>query len=306
LSSGIVQPRNRCAVDPEGGPTTADSHAWPVKPFGRQHPVRGSFGDPRIGDHGGKSFHFGVDVAALDGTAVFAVAAGRVSIDGENITVIEVEGEREHAYWHVLPAVGDGSRVPRGALLGHIAAGWGHVHLAERRGDAYWNPLRKGALSPYQDYGAPVVSRIVTTGGADGRLVGVVDLIAEAFDHPPIPAPQPAWHGLPVTPAFLRWRLVRDAHEFVPWRVAFDFRTSFVPRIAGTPPCDVHFDDVYAPGTRQNHPHEPGLFRFWLARRFDTHSYPDGDYRLDVEAADIRGNASRGHRVVTIANALDV
>ena len=74
----------------------------------------------------------------------------------------------------------------------------------------------------------------------------------------------------------------------------------------GTPPCDIHFDDVYAPGTHQNHPHEPGLFRFWLARRFDTHSYPDGAYRLDVEAADIRGNASRGHRVVTIANALDV
>jgi len=55
--------------------------------------VRGVFGDPRIGGGGGKSFHFGVDVSALDGTAVYAVRGGRVSIDEENITVIEVDGE---------------------------------------------------------------------------------------------------------------------------------------------------------------------------------------------------------------------
>jgi hypothetical protein len=238
---------------PSGG-----SHPWPIKPFNRQHPVRGQFGDPRIGDHGGSSFHFGVDVSALDGTAVYAVDAGRVSIDGQNITVIEVEGEREHSYWHVVPAVADGSHVARGALLGHIAQGWGHVHLAERRGEAYFNPLRPGALTPFQDFGAPVVSRIVTSGDPAG-LHGAVGLVVEAFDHPPLSAPQPAWHGLPVTPALVRWRLVRDAHEFVPWRVAVDFRTSFVPKIAGHPPSDVHFADVYAAGTRQNHSNAPGL-----------------------------------------------
>jgi hypothetical protein len=217
--------------------------------------------------------------------------------------VVEVEGGREHAYWHVVPAVKHRAHVARGALLGHIADSWGHVHFAERRGDAYWNPLRPGALTPYHDFGAPVVSRIVTAGAPAGALNGKVDLIVEAFDHPPIPAPQPAWHGLPVTPALVRWRLVREAHEFVPWRVAYDFRTSFVPKIAGHPPSDVHFDDVYAPGTRQNHPHAPGLFRLRLVRDFDTRGFPDGDYRLDVEAADIRGNASRGHLAVTIDNA---
>ena len=247
------------------------------------------------------SFHFGVDVSALDGTAVYAVLGGRVSIDGENITVIEVEGEREHGYWHVVPAVKDGSRIKRGALLGHIAATWGHVHLAERRGDAYWNPLRKGALTPYEDYGAPVVSRIVTSGKRDA-LAGHVDLVVEAFDHPPLSAPQPAWHGLPVAPALVRWRLVRDARQVVPWRVVLDFRKSFVPKIAGKPASDVNFGKVYAPGTRQNHPNEPGLFRIWLANRFDTTPFADGDYRLDVEAADIRGNASRGHLVLTFVN----
>jgi peptidase M23-like protein len=283
-------------VSPSG-----DAHPWPIKPFDRQHPVRGVFGDPRIGGGGGKSFHFGVDVSALDGTAVYAVRGGRVSIDGENITVIEVEGEREHGYWHVVPAVRDGSRVRRGALLGHISDSWGHVHLAERRGDAYWNPLRNGALTPYEDYGAPVVSRIVTSGKPDA-LTGDVDLVVEAFDHPPLSAPQPAWHGMPVAPALVRWRLVRNARQVVPWRVVFDFRKSFVPRIGGRPPSDVNFDELYAPGTRQNHPNEPGLYRIWLARRFDTTAFADGDYRLDVEAADIRGNASRGHLVLTLVN----
>jgi hypothetical protein len=277
-------------------------HPWPIKPFDRQHPVRGQFGDPRIGDHGGSSFHFGVDVAALDGTAVFAVDGGRVSIDGENITVIEVEGAREHSYWHVVPAVADGSRVRRGDLLGHISAGWGHVHLAERRGDAYFNPLRAGALTPFEDFGAPVVSQVVVSGDRK-KLQGLVDLGVEAFDHPPLSAPQVAWRGMPVTPALVRWRLVRQARTVVPWTVAFDFRRSFVPKIAGKPPSDVHFGDVYADGTRQNHPNKPGLFRFRLARGFDTRKHPNGDYRLDVEAADIRGNASRAHLVLTFLNA---
>jgi hypothetical protein len=277
-----------------------DAHPWPLKPFDKQHPVRGVFGDPRIGDGGGKSFHFGVDVSGLDGTEVYAVNPGRISLDGQNITVIEGPGH-EHSYWHVDPVVKDGSHVQRGDLLGHIAKPWGHVHLAERRGDAYWNPLRAGALTPFEDYGAPVVSEIVTSGKHDA-LFGRVDLVVEAFDHPPLSAPQPAWHGLPTGPALVRWRLVRNAEEVVPWRIVFDFRTSFVPKIAGKPPSDVNFDSVYAPGTRQNKPPKAGVYRYWLARSFDTRKLPDGDFRLDVEAADIRGNASRGHLVLTLVN----
>jgi Peptidase family M23 len=283
-------------VSPSGG-----AHPWPVKPFDQQHPVRGLFGDPRIGGQGGRSFHFGIDVSALDGTAVYAVDGGRVSLDGQNITVVEAAGAREHSYWHVLPNVRNGARVHRGALLGHIANGWGHVHLAERRGDAYWNPLRPGAIAPYHDHGAPVVSRIVTSRPLHA-IFGRVDLTVETFDHPPLSAPQPAWHGMPVTPALVRWRLVRNAHAYVPWRIASDFRTSFVPKIAGTPPGDIHFGNVYAPGTRQNKPNRPGLYRIWLARGFDTRPLPDGDYRLDVEVADIRRNASRGHLVLTLVN----
>lgn len=282
-------------------PPRGDAHPWPIKPFDRQHPVRGLFGDPRIGAKGGKSFHFGVDVSALDGTAVYAVNGGRVSVDGQNIAVIETAGGREHAYWHVVPAVRHGARVRRGSLLGHIAEGWGHVHLAERRGDAYWNPLRPGAMTPFEDYGAPVVSRVVASQPLHA-ITGRVNLLVETFDRPPLSAPQPEWHGMPVTPALVRWRLVRNARAFVPWRTATDFRTSFVPKIVGKPPSDVHFGNVYAAGTRQNKPKRPGLYRVWVARGFDTRPFPDGDYRLDVEVADIRGNASRGHLELTFVN----
>ncbi|MGZ6266594.1 MAG: hypothetical protein ACXWN4_06790, partial [Candidatus Limnocylindrales bacterium] len=44
------------------------SYDWPVKPFDRQHPVRAFLNDPRIGKHGSRAFHFGIDVAAPDGT----------------------------------------------------------------------------------------------------------------------------------------------------------------------------------------------------------------------------------------------
>jgi len=278
-------------------------YPWPIEPFERQHPVRAFFRDPRIGDAGGSSFHTGVDVSAPDGTAVHAVAAGRVSIEGtQNVAV--AAGGRDFGYWHIIPAVEQGESVGVHGLLGHVAPGWGHVHLAERTADpapqgTYWNPLRAGGLTPFADYGAPVVARIVTSQPA-AALHGRVDLIAEAFDRPPISAPPP-WQGIPVTPALVRWRLVRSAAEVVPWRVAADFRVSFRPDVVGS--SDVHFGDVYAPGTRQNHPNAPGLFRFWLVRGFDTRAHPDGTYRLDVEAADVRGNASRGHLAVTFANA---
>src|SRR5260221_13527646 len=278
-------------------------YPWPVQPFDKQHPVRAFFRDPRIGDAGGSSFHTGVDVSAPDGTAVYAVAPGRVSIEGaQNVAV--AAGDRDFGYWHVIPAVAAGPQLPLHGLVGHIAPGWGHVHFAERTADphpqgTYWNPLRVGGLTPFADYGAPVVSRIVASLPPSG-LYGKVDLVVEAFDNPPISAPPP-WHNIPVTPALGRWRLVRNAQQVVPWRVAADFRTSFAPDVVGN--SDVHFGDVYAPGTRQNHPNAPGVFRFWLARGFDTRPPPDGDYRLDVEAADVRGNASRSHLVVTFINA---
>src|SRR5918994_1931324 len=55
-------------------------YQWPVKPFDRQHPVRGSFGDPRtlfkapptlrgvMSGHGSFSLHRGIDISAPNGS----------------------------------------------------------------------------------------------------------------------------------------------------------------------------------------------------------------------------------------------
>jgi hypothetical protein len=278
------------------------AYPWPLEPFDQQHPVRGFFRDPRIGDNGGSSFHTGVDIVGPDGTAVYAVAPGRVFIEGAQIVAVAQDG-RDFGYWHIVPAVKDGDRVAVHALLGHIAPGWGHVHLAERTQDppprgAYWNPLRRGALTPYSDFGAPVVDRIVSSLPVEATY-GAIDLVAETFDHTPVAVPPP-WHDLPVTPALVRWRLRRSAKVVVPWTVSIDFRRSFRPHVVGA--SDLHFGDVYAPGTRQNHPNKPGLYRFWLARRLDTNRHPDGQYRLEVEASDVRGNTSRAHVLLNFVN----
>jgi hypothetical protein len=275
------------------------SYCWPLAPFDRQHPVRAFFCDPRIGAKGSKAFHFGIDVSGADGTPVYAVEGGIVDVEGaQNIAVVESGGASEHGYWHIVPAVKPGQQVAQHELLGHIAKSWGHVHFAERRGGQYWNPLRKGALTPFADFGAPSVDRIVAERArkhlSPGFLTGVVAFVAEAHDITPIAAPPP-WKGLPVTPAFVRWRLIRGGRAVVPWQVVADFRTTLLPA--------ARYPQVYAAGTTQNHPNAAGLFRFLLARAFDTRRHPDGDYRLDVEAADIRGNASRKHLELTFTNA---
>ncbi len=272
------------------------SYGWPVKPFDRQHPVRGFFCDPRIGDEGGKSFHFGIDVSAPDGTAVYAVAPGVVHVTGQNVAVVEAGADRAHGYWHVIPAVKHGQKVKLHGLLGHIAPGWGHVHFAERTGRQYRNPLRVGALEPFDDFGAPVIDRLIAVRSgkvAQGALFGVVRLIAEAHDNTPIPAPPP-WKGIPVTPAFVRWRLLHGSGAVFPWRTAANFRN--------TMPAQSRYDGVYAAGTTQNHPNKPGLFRFLLGGDWDTRRHADGSYRLEVEAADIRGNTGKANRVFKVDN----
>jgi hypothetical protein len=100
-----------------------------------------------------------------------------------------------------------------------------------------------------------------------------------------------------VTPARVRWRLLHSGQPVFPWRVAADFRVSFRPQVVNG--SDVRFARIYASATRQNHPNKPGLFRYLLSRRLDTRRYPDGEYHLEVEATDVRGN--RGRRVLAVA-----
>jgi hypothetical protein len=278
------------------------SYGWPVEPFDQQHPVRGFFGDPRIGSAGGTSFHFGIDVSVSDGTPVYSVAEGSVVLDvaGGPLNLAVTSAVVTHGYWHVVPVVTEGQNVAQGTLLGHVASAWGHVHFAERTPNGpYLNPLREGAVEPFSKHHPPVVDRIILLRGgvalAPTSLAGVVQLIAEAHDLTPIP-PLPPYQDMPVTPALVRWRLVANATEVVPWQTGADYRTTL--------PANSSYTEVYAPGTTQNHPPTPGLYRFQLAAAFDTRAHADGSYRLDVEVSDTRGNTSTEHQTLVLANGL--
>jgi hypothetical protein len=274
-------------------------YPWPVKPFDRQHPVRGFFNDPRVLD-ASHAFHFGVDVSAPDGTAVYAVAPGTVYIEdkGHAVAVKGPDG-RTFAYWHIAPAVAHHQSVGLHQLLGHIEAPWGHVHLAESSRQRFYDPIRPGALTPFVDVGNPTVSKVMFRTGTvevDPKLVfGTVNICCIAFDWPPIAVPPP-WAHMPVTPVLIRYRIVRFGKNVVPWTIGADLRQFRQPDA---------FHVVFGPETRQNHPNKPGLYSYNLAHDWNTALHPNGSYRIDVEASDVHGNSARSNLTFSIGNGLE-
>ena len=271
-------------------PALASAYGWPLKPFDQQHAIRGAFDDPRsgLGPDGTlkHSFHFGVDISAPDGTAVYAVAPGTVFHEADAVDVRQPDGH-EFSYWHIDAAVVEHSYVETGDLLGYVKPPWEHVHFAEFDGTTYVNPLRAGGLEPFIDTTTPVVGPIDAQ-DAGGRL----DATVEAYDPPPLVPPAP-WQDAVWTPALIRWRLVPAGGAPLPWRTAVDFSRLLPSR---------DYDSIYAPGTHQNAPGLPGRYIFWLAHGLDTRALPDGTYELDVEAEDTQGNTGTASTAVVIDN----
>jgi len=279
----------------------AHAYGWPTKPFHKTHALRGGFGDPRF--HLGETseisaFHFGVDVVARDGTPVYAVEPGVViRRHASSVTIGRASGRR-FGYWHVRPVVRSGTYVHLHQLIGHVIRGWGHVHFAESMRGRYRDPLRKGALTPFVDHTTPVVASVglvdLQNAPVDpSHVSGLVSVFSAAFDTPPI-APQPPWDVARLAPASVRWKLMDETGTVVARDTSVDF-------LHGLPDSDL-YDFVYAPGTYQNKPHRPGSYVFWVIPYFDSSQYPNGAYRLEVDAADTRGNVGSATLDLTIAN----
>jgi hypothetical protein len=284
---------------------TSPRYGWPVKPFFRQHPIRGAFGDPRIlgSSH---SFHFGVDVSCPNGTPVYATQTGRATrhpLHADVVIVVADDGRRTLEYWHIRPIVGEGARViAYRTVVGRVEAPWEHVHLAERLDGTYVNPLRPDALSPYDDRTRPSIRNLaVETAGRilqDRRASGLVDLVVEASDVTPLAIAGP-WGGKPVTPALVEWRLVgppssRTTYSTSRWHTAVDVRRTY--------PSNDLWSQTYARWTRQNKKHRVGRYRFFLAHRLDTTRLVSGRWTVEVRASDVRGNTTTARFALVVAN----
>lgn len=300
----------------------AASYNWPVKPFDKQHAVRGSFGDPRtifnaaptlngvLSGGGDFQFHKGVDISAPNGTAVYPVLSGVVTQVNSRDEWVGVDsgGGRSFEYWHIRAVVGVGSHVEAGeTVLGHVVRPAAHVHLSELNGGKYVNPLAPGHLGPYDDQTTPRVTSISLRRSETSRdqlpnsVSGRVLLIAGVEDDPTISAPG-AWHGLPVAPALVTWKIrTWTGQAALGTQVAADFRHT----LPGT-----NLWSVYARGTYQNmavlgHHYswaQPGSYLFRLGPAFNTRRLRNGTYDLVVTATDIRGNSSSLARRFTVEN----
>jgi hypothetical protein len=299
---------------------TASAYPWPLKPFDKQHPIRGFFGDPRTVYENGIlagafdgpsfiSFHQGVDIAAPNGTPVYAVEDGTVHYLGAATLNLITNHDVTFQYFHITPVAGEGEHaVAEQTVLGYVQPPYGHVHITEIDGIHAVNPLEPGHLTPYRDHTIPRVRDIVVRNlSGDVQtpigLCGRVELDVDAYDPQPL-AVTGAYNGLPVAPALVQWWVTRvGGKTVVAPKTAADFRQTL--------PGNAQFFDIYAKGTYENSPRfgaqqytgMPGRYLFLLAGNFNTASLPNGNYVVSVRVADVRGNHSTGTERLSILNA---
>jgi hypothetical protein len=298
------------------------SYGWPVKPFDRQHPVRGSFADPRSIFRGNPtprglmtsrcacSYHQGIDISAPDGTDVYPVREGIVRIVTPDWVEVDSDGGNAFQYWHIRSAVHVGDHVQaRLTVLGQILHGSEHVHLTELQDGKPTNPLAPGHIGPYADSTTPRVNAITFRTRDNGPdllpeyVHGTVEIVAEAADAPALPVPG-KWNGLPVTPSKLTYHVdaVPNGPTVVPETTAVD--------VSRRLPATSDMWSTYARGTHMNmvqmgvhrYWYQPGAYLFKLAAAFDTGHLRDGVYKLTATAWDTAGNHSSTSQVINIHN----
>jgi hypothetical protein len=268
-----------------------DWRGWPVWPLGQQHPIRGSFLDPRPG-----GYHIGVDINVRDDQPetgapaqrshrVFAVESGIVSF-APGTPEVGCSNRRvdvgHFSYWHTDPigVVTDGQSVNAGEQIGWTCTNLWHVHLSEWQlveGISVWvNPLHSGGkLLPFADTSAPAIRAIRFSTPALPTWI----LEHAAIWSPDAGTELPADHLQGLVDARA---LVGDPQSFVGWfaelpalyadhhpqRVRFEIervadgalvlaRETFSAEVyLGAPlptlGLPVPFDHHYAPGTKQN------------------------------------------------------
>lgn len=318
-SSGIsrlsrVASRTPCALR---GPRAHGSYGWPLQPFDRQHPIRGTFGDPRTvyrldsfdgaAHTGSFTFHNGIDIVAAPDTPVYPVVSGIIDLSRPFTVRVRGSQGRSFEYWHIRPLVRLGQHVIAGeTMLGRVLPAAGHVHLSEFAARRVVNPLAPGHLTPYRDTTPPAVLAIRFADAAGKALrplalQGQVQITVAAYDTPPKSLPAP-WQNAHLAPALLRWQITTlTGRPVFPARTAVDFRSKLPP--------ERDFWQIYAPDSYQNSPviglHDflgtPGSYLYTLTPKpLDTNKLRPGPYLLTITARDTCGNSGLLRRRIRI------
>ena len=291
---------------------------WPLDPPDRPHPVRATFGEPRgllgpgipreatdraelirsggpLNTPGRRVIHSGIDIAAPDGTPVFAVKSGIAATGGEGYETHVIVAD--FGYWHLAEAVPDGTEVTAFVtVIGRIYPGQGHVHLARFAGchgacterDRVLNPLVNGGISPYVDTAPPRIGgiRAYNRRGQPLRreaLSGPVALVLNVVD--------PQSFGSHDTGIYrLSYRILpagKSGAVVGPVRV---LRLDAIP--GGRVRNSLYTSGSTRHSTKTN-------FSYILTARSPTNDgllhterLRPGDYTLEVTAGDVRGNHS--------------
>jgi hypothetical protein len=299
---------------------SASAYPWPFKPFNKQHPIRGFFGDPRTVYENGIlagafdgpsfiSFHQGIDISAPNGTPIYAVETGKVHYLGAATLNLVTGHDVTFQYFHIIPVAGEGQQViAKKTVLGYVQPPFGHVHLTEIDGIHAVNPLQRGHLTPYRDHTTPRVRDVIVRNQSGDvqtpvGLCGRVELDVDAYDPQPVPVPG-TYRSLPVAPALVQWSMAKIGGKVVvPAKTVADFRSTL--------PGNGQFFGTYGKGTYENSPRfgreqysgMPGRYLFLLSGNFDTTNVPNGNYLITVRVADVRGNHSVGTERIAILNA---
>jgi hypothetical protein len=151
-----------------------DYRGWPVAPKTRQHPVRGSFLDPRSGF----GYHHGIDISVRDDRPAPGAPPGRThkvfALEGGPVWNVKrnlgpwkegIVWIGHFGYGHIEPIVGLHQEVRPGQQIGWTTAREWHLHLSEwffpdgdRERRVPVNPLdREGKIAPYADIAPPVI-----------------------------------------------------------------------------------------------------------------------------------------------------
>ena len=295
---------------------------WPLARRRHTHPIRSGFNDPRSPGH----THAGVDIEAVNGQAVYAVTFGIIHLVvnrgafEEHFALDAVPAGIYYTYWHVtlLAALGAGSVVQAGELIGHVIRPAGHVHLSESFAASFepaWTSCRwvdprrpTGILHDARNTEAPTIGPLGAFRAVHPAqalpltaLHGKVDFRAVVFDHP-------AHHTrlkpqMPLAPAVVGSYLTPATNTILLYghrNISFDGARLIVFR---------QYPFIYAPGTIWDaacfYSHKPCHIRevFHVhGAGLKTRRYPNGAYQLCTFARTIAGVAGRRCTHIVISN----